>query len=119
MQTPYEIAEEFFGELYYGKHHIPGKIKPWGTGWCVNHYGSLATFDFDELTRLVFLSHDRCIRAEIQNSGPRMVKICIWQREGREGGISERHPTIKEALSKWREKHSEKVINPAVVEAST
>lgn len=111
MKTSYEVAEDFFSVLYHGKHHIPGKIRPFGQGWHVNHYGDLSTFDFDTLTRLVFLSHDYCIRSKIQQSGPRMVKICIWQRESREGAISNRHPTIETALSTWREKHTEKVKN--------
>ena len=101
-----EIAEDFFGELYYGKHHIPkGGLHEFGTGWSVNHYGDLATFDFDTLTRLVFLCHDWCVRGEIQQSGPGMVKICIWQRQHRAGRMFERHPTLEDALSVWRKKH--------------
>ncbi len=104
MQTLYAIAEDFFSELYHGRHHIPkGGLHEFGHGWCVNHYGDLATFDFDTLTRLVFLAHDRCMRAEIQMSGPGMVKICVWQRQ-RSGRISERHPTLGEAMKRWREK---------------
>ena len=96
-----EQATEFFSILYHGKHHIPGKIKPRGDGWKVNHYGTLTTFDFDNLTNLVFLCHDRAVRAEVGQSGPNMVRISIWQRK-REGGFSERHPTIDVALETWR-----------------
>ena len=100
-------AEQFFAELYFGKHHIPkGGIKPWGEGWCVNHYGDLSTFDFDGLTRLVFLAHDCCFRVSVMNSGPSMVKIAIWKRK-REGSITTRHPTIETALKVWRDKHKE------------
>lgn len=105
MQTEFKEAELFFSELYFGKHHIPSKITPFGEGWCVNHWGDLSTFDFDTLTRLVLLAHDYCIRASIEQSGPRMVKIIIWKREGREGSISSRHPTIEEVFLKWRERH--------------
>lgn len=97
-----EEAEIFFSKFYLGKHHIPGKIKPFGDGWCVNNYGSLATFDNNQLTHLVFLAHDECVRVQIQHSGPGMVKICIWQREKRTGRMFERHPTIEEALEKWQ-----------------
>lgn len=107
METPFKEAEDFFSELYLGKHHIPGKIKAYGPGWHVNHLGSLATFDFNELTRLVFLAHDQCMRVEIINSGPGMVKIAIWKREGRTGSMWQRHPTIDEALKQWRESHKE------------
>ena len=106
MKTRIEDAEDFFSEIYFGKHHLPGKLKPYGEGWCVNHYGELATFDFDMLTRIVFLAHDRCMRVSIENSGPRMVKIVLWQRAGRKGSIYERHPTIEDSLEVWRKKHN-------------
>ena len=87
MELTKEEATEFFSELYGGKHHIPrGGLHDFGCGWSVNHYGDLSTFDFDELTCLVFLCHDRAIRAEVMCSGPRMVKISIWKRK-REGDI--------------------------------
>ncbi len=105
MQTPFRDAELFFSELYHGVHHIPGKIKAFGQGWSVNHYGELSTFDFDTMTRLVFMAHDRCMRASVMQSGPNMVKIVVWQREGRIGSFCCRHPTIEEALEIWREKH--------------
>jgi hypothetical protein len=99
-------AISFFSALYCGEHHIPRSgVKEFGLGWCVNHYGDLSTFDFDRLTRLVFLAHDRCVRVEIRSSGPRMVKLCIWKRSGRTGEIWSRHPTIETALDMWRKYH--------------
>jgi hypothetical protein len=96
-------ATNFFSELFNGEHHIPGKIKKWGTGWEVNcRYPSFATFDYSYLTKLVIMAHDKCIRAEIMPSGPGMLKICIWQRQGREGKILERHPTIEQAIESFR-----------------
>ena len=100
-----EEAIAFFAEFYCGEHHIPRKgLKPCGNGWSVNHRGSLATFDFNTLTRLVFLAHDRCVRVEIMHGGPGSLKIGIWQRD-RNGSSTQRHPTITEALETWREKH--------------
>ena len=101
----YEDGMDFFADFYFGAHHIPSKVKPWGSGWCVNHNGDLSTFDFDKLTRLVFLAHDRCVRVSIQQGGPGSVKIMIWQRYARTGSMSERHPTIDEALELWRKNH--------------
>ena len=69
-QMSKEAAVEFFGAFFLGEHHIPGEVKPWGLGWCVSCPGTLATFDFDGLTRLVFLAHDRCVRAEVMSGGP-------------------------------------------------
>lgn len=105
MQTQLKDAESFFSDLYDGLHHLPGKIKPFGEGWSVNHSADLSTFDFNTLTRLVFIAHDRCMRASIMQSGPGMVKIVVWKREGRTGSMCSKHPTIEEALDVWREKH--------------
>lgn len=69
----------------------------------VNVYsGGLATWDFDHLTRLVIAAHDECIRLEISPSAPRYLKISMWQRNTREGSISQRHPTIEEAIAGYR-----------------
>lgn len=100
-----EAAIEFFGEFFLGKHHIPATIHEWGEGWCINISRDLATFDFDDLTRLVFLAHDRCVRVSVSgDSGPRMIRICIWQRNTRspDGAFYDRHPTIEQALEIWR-----------------
>ena len=101
-----EQATAFFAELFCGEHHIPrGGVKEWGIGWCVSTWADLSTFDADKLTRLVFLAHDYCVRAEVTHSGPRMVRICIWQRDTREGSIAERHPTLEQAVAAWRERN--------------
>lgn len=105
-----EEAVEFFSTLYFGEHHIPARgccgqhgVREFGPGsWYVNHNGDMATYDFDFLTRLVFLAHDRCIRASVQNGGPRKVKVVIFKRASRDGRISVGHPTIETALEKWR-----------------
>lgn len=109
-----EEAEDFFGTLYRGRHHIPGNgVKPEGNwAWVVNHYIGLSTYDYDELTRLVFLAHDRCVRAEVLFSGPRMVKIRISKRSGRTGNFAERHPTIEQALADWRTRNPMAVAEP-------
>lgn len=94
-------AENFFGELFYGKHHIPGDIKEFGYGWQLNCRTSLATTDYNNLTRLVLLCHRDAIRAEINPSGPGMIKICIWKRK-REGTLINSHPTIEQAIESFK-----------------
>lgn len=104
-----EAAIEFFADLYGGEHHIPGYrdgVKPFGEGWSVNSAGDLSTFDFNTLTRLVLMAHDRCIRASVLPGGPGKIKIAIWQRQ-RTGSYSQRHPTLEEALTAWRANHNE------------
>lgn len=100
-----EQAVKFFSLLYRGRHHIPGEIKKWGPGWQVNHPGELASYDFDDLTRLVFLAHDYCARASVQSSGPGMIRVVIHQRDCRTGATHDRHPTIEDALTTWRKKN--------------
>jgi hypothetical protein len=91
-------ATDFFAEFYLGAHHIPGKIKEFGYGFVVLHdRGDLATFDYNQLTRLVLLAHSKCYRASVFPCTPRILKIGIWKRK-REGGMSSRHPTIEQAI---------------------
>lgn len=96
-------AEDFFAEFYGGKHHFPkGGVKEWGYGWCVNHdQGDLATYDYNALTRLVLMGHDKCIRVSIQPHAFKTLRIVIHKRE-REGGMSSRHPTIEQAIETFR-----------------
>ena len=106
MDMTLEEAEDFFSEFYLGKHHIPSKIHAFGNGWNVNQYGSLSTYDFDGLTRLVFLAHDKCIRVGIGSSGPGTIKIIIYKRKNRDGDHQyDRHPTIETALEQWRKSY--------------
>ena len=90
---------ELLADLYRGFHHLQGKVKPAGPSGIefntANH--SMATYDFDQLTRAVILAHERCIRFEITSSGPRMLRFYLHQRK-RSGRAYERHPTIHQVL---------------------
>lgn len=97
-----QVAIDFFSEFYYGEHHIPGKIKECGRGWSVNHdKGSLSTFDFNQLTRLVLMAHEKCIRVEVIPIRNYILQIAIHQRK-REGSMIERHPTIEQAIEDFK-----------------
>jgi len=98
-----ETATDFFSEFYYGRHHIPGdKVHEWGYGFRVKHdRGGLSTFDFNELTRLVLMAHRDCIRVSVSPLSFRFLSIEIWQRQGTEGNIYERHPTIEQAIESF------------------
>lgn len=105
-QMPRENAVKFFSLLFRGKHHIPGGeqgVKPIPGGWYVNAWDELSTFDNDQLTALVFLAHDKAVRVLISQSGPRRVKIVIFQRQ-RGGDSYDRHPTLEEAVEQWRKR---------------
>jgi hypothetical protein len=64
---------------------------------------NLATWDQDHLTRLVFAAHDRCCRLEVNPSGPGRLEIAIYTGRSREDSIMHGHPTIEDALKRWRE----------------
>lgn len=99
----------FLLEEWTGIHHIEVsalKKADWSSKHNVHIWTgrSLSTFDFDDLTRLVFLAHDHCIRVEIDVHGPRMLGLSFHPRV-RDGSIMVRHPTIEQAVASWRERH--------------
>lgn len=65
-------------------------------------YGTLATYDFQELTTLVFLCHEARIRADISSYGPKGLMILLHPRKAT-GGVSQRHPNLDEAIKAFRE----------------
>ena len=64
--------------------------------------GQLSTYDFSGLTELVFLAHDHAIRVDIRPCNGSHLKLTFHPR-GREGGMSQRHPTLDAAFLQWRQ----------------
>jgi hypothetical protein len=92
-------------EVFYGEHHAPERIHAFGRGIkCSVYGGQLATFDFDYLTRLVILAHDRCIRVEVVQGAPGRVGLALFKRTEREGPMHSRHPTMEQAIANHRPK---------------
>lgn len=90
----YKLLADCFG----GEHHLE-PVYIHGRGLRTSSWGGkLATFDFDYLTRLVLLAHERCIRIEIVQGGPNRVGIVAHKRHAREGDMAVRHPTIDQAI---------------------
>lgn len=97
-----EEAIEFFADFFGGDHHFPGPVKEFGNGWCISGLlGDLGTYDFNQLTRFVIACHDKCYRGSVMAAGPNKLKLAIWKRQ-REGSMSKRHPTIEQAIEKYR-----------------
>ncbi len=94
-----ERAEAVIAEVFGGLHNAPKVRKVRDDYWKLNAYGGLATFDDSRLTTLVFAAHRHCVRAEIDHSGPRRVKIILSDRKGRTGSMFTRHPDLQEALN--------------------
>src|SRR3990172_11953402 len=98
------IVGDLLGDWLRGIYHADRMV--FRTDWTDSHYveitlnqpSCISTWDFDELTRLVILCHDRCIRCEVSAAAPGLLRIMFHPREGRVGMISKRHPTIEEAI---------------------
>lgn len=98
-----EGARAVLARTFGGFHNVPGKVKQSPGMWEVNVYCSLATYDFCNLTWLVFAAHEFCVRVEIQASGPRRLKILLHPRKRVAETTYERHPTIEVALERFKE----------------
>lgn len=100
-------AVAFFSDLFRGEHHIPGphykgaNVRECGHGWCVLTCADLSTTDWDSLTRLVLMAHDRAVRVEI-SPAMRYLRIAIHPRT-RDESIMLGHPTIEKAIAAHRE----------------
>ena len=97
-------AENFFEELFHGKHHFPSKLKPFGEGWSINIFGHMSTYDGNALTRLVFLAYDYGFRVEISPVDFQYFRIAIHRRESKEKPeVNWRdHPTLDTAVRNWK-----------------
>lgn len=73
-------------------------IAPW--------FDSLATWDFQQLTRLVLLCHDARIRGSIEPCNNRYLQISLHERVAA-GNIAVRHPSLAEAIAAHRGEISE------------
>jgi hypothetical protein len=68
----------------------------------VSWFKTFATYDFNDLTRFVFLCHEARIRGEISPLGPRLLRVMLHERKA-EGGIGRSHPSLDEVIAAWRE----------------
>lgn len=105
MELKKEEATKFFADFYGGEHHILSPLKEFGEGWCTLDHRQLATFDFDELTRLVVMAHDRGIRVTIMPSSPKVLKIALHKREKADGEARlnvHNHPSLERNVEKIR-----------------
>lgn len=99
-------AMDILGMVYGGIYNAPivwDKVE-WNTGggvWVTARDNGLATFDFAQLTRLVFLAHEARIRVEIRAKARGYFEISFFTRT-HEGGMALRHPNLAEALADFR-----------------
>ena len=90
-------------DLLGGEHHLVGRVARCGDGIAYTALAfHAATFDNNQLTRLVVMAHDRCIRAELSPRSGRSMTLTLHKRAGRDGRMFERHPTMEVAVAAAR-----------------
>jgi hypothetical protein len=106
--SPLGIAvADLLGVLFYGIYHLDHKALyrvdwqnknfiEFSLGW-----KQLATADFDELTRLVFLAHHMAIRVAIEASTRKYLKLTFHQRN-RSGNSAQKHLTLDQAVNAFK-----------------
>lgn len=77
----------------------------WDYGWggvsVIVRDDRFATFDFYPLTSLVFLCHEARVRCQLEAQTHGYIRLTFSQRSD-EGGMSERHPNLAEAVEAFR-----------------
>jgi len=102
-----EKVADMLGILYGGIYHLDRKSLG-NVEWDNGHHivikikKSFATYDFNDLTNLVFLAHWYAIRVEISPCNFQFIELIFHQR-GRTGSIFNRHPTIDEAVKRFKD----------------
>lgn len=106
--SPFQArAMDILGMVFGGIYNAPIN---WGTvDWdygggvsvTTRYRRSMATWDFQELTRFVFLCHEARVRGEIQVAGFGL-RLSMWQRSDA-GTVGSRHPNLAEAVAAFRE----------------
>lgn len=93
---------DILGQVFRGIYHIEKPVQKvdWtNKRWIeICLFGSISTFDFQHLTELVILCHDRCVRLEITGAAPKYLRLMFHQRK-REGNMTMSHPTIDQAIN--------------------
>lgn len=103
-----ERVADLLGELFLGIYHLDHNALR-RVDWSSNQHiefslgwRQLATADYDELTRLVFLAHHMAIRVSIEASTHHYLRLIFHQRV-REGEHAYRHLALDDAVRAFKE----------------
>lgn len=100
------LLDELYNGIYHIRHNALAKVS-WDNEIYISiivEDASFATYDFNRLTKLVVLCHDKCMRCEIHGKGPGYIELIFHKRKCRDGQIYERHPTIEDHVKLIRGK---------------
>ena len=91
---PYDLGRTFETAEWAGERWVRFIVYAKG--------GRLCTVDGDGLTRLVIGAHEEMIRVDVSPHTFCHLEILMHRRHTREGSISQRHPTIEQAVESYR-----------------
>lgn len=99
--NPEERYNLVVNHAFGGWHHVYGR-KAFGGGWIFNVYGTVSTFDFNQLTKFVIACHVARVRGEIAQSGPGMLKILLHCRACKPDEWTAHHPSADDLVEMIR-----------------
>jgi hypothetical protein len=101
---------DFLGEWQFGIYHLHQKelLK---VDWSNSHHieismfsSAMSTFDFNDLTRLVFLAHEMALRVQVSPSTHNHMRIIFHERtHGPGDGNLLHHPTLDAAVNLFKQ----------------
>ena len=88
--------------VFGGNHHTPTPHElvadATHTYVCIRLHGTIGSFDFSEMTRIVVAAHEAAVRAEIMVGGFRQLELMLHARV-RTGGMAVRHPDLEAGVA--------------------
>lgn len=112
MPAPSPLGErvaEILGLTFAGIYHIPEqtlfhKRTDWSRETCISIVirEELATWDRNDLTVLVILCHDACIRFSVSAISRGYLELCFHQRKRGEVSTMRGHPTLEAQVARTR-----------------
>ncbi len=102
-----ERVADLLGELFYGIYYLDNSTlrrADWSNNcWIEISFrpNGMSTYDYDYLTRLVFLAHHLAIRVEVDPCNMRYIQLRFHPRD-REGDYARRHPFLDEAVARFK-----------------
>lgn len=91
--------------VFGGNHHTPTphelSASPTDAFVCIRLHGTIGSFDFSEMTRIVVAAHEAAVRAEVTVGGFRQLELMLHARV-RTGGMATRHPDLETGVAAVR-----------------